>query len=145
MEGRDRPDPPRHPKRGRGGQITTHLLPKFQNMQSLGNVLAANLTTRGPQKEGGASLRQQQHAAEGGQGRVRGISVQPVFCRASPASFVKMTEMTEAHPATPTSPLPPHGLAERPSPRGSHGVQSRQAGTAQPHEEDSEANSLNLS
>ena len=79
-------------------------------MQSLGNVPAANLTTRGPQKEGGASLRQQQHAAEGGQGRVRGISVQPVFCRASPASFVKMTEMTEAHAATPTSPLPPHVL-----------------------------------
>ena len=47
--------------------------------------------TRSPQKEGGASLRQQQHTAEGGQGRVRGISVQPVLCRASPASFVKMT------------------------------------------------------
>ena len=105
MEGRDRPDHPRHPKGGRGGQITTHLLHKFPNMQSLGNVPAANLTTRGPLKEGGASLRQQHHAAEGGQGRVRGISVQPVFCRnlgprASRASFVKMTEMTEAHGPT---------------------------------------------
>ena len=103
MEGRDRPDPPRHPKGGRGGQITTHLLPKFQNMQSLGNVLAANLTTRGPLKEGGASLRQQHHAAEGDQGRVRGISAQPVLCRASPVSFIKMTTMTTAHLATPTS------------------------------------------
>ena len=105
MEGRDRPDHPRHPKGGRGGQITTHLLHKFPNMQSLGNVPAANLTTRGPLKEGGASLRQQHHAAEGGQGRVRGISAQPVFCRASPMSFVKMTTMTTAHLATPTSPL----------------------------------------
>ena len=110
MEGRDRPDHPRHPKGGRGGQITTHLLHKFPNMQSLGNVPAANLTTRGPLKEGGASLRQQPHAAEGGQGRVRGISAQPVFCRASPVSLVKMTTMTTTHPATPTSPLPPHVL-----------------------------------
>ena len=39
MEGRDRSDHPRHPKGGRGGQITTHLLPKFPNMQSLGNVI----------------------------------------------------------------------------------------------------------
>ena len=75
MEGRDRPDHPRHPTGGRGGQITTHLLPKFQNLQSLANVPAGNLTTRGPQKEGGASLRQKQHAAEGGQGRVRIIIV----------------------------------------------------------------------
>ena len=66
-------------------------------MQSLGNVPAANLTTRGPQKEGGASLRQQHHAAEGGHGRVRGISAQPVFCRASPVSFVKITQMTHVH------------------------------------------------
>ena len=44
-------------------------------------------------------------AVKGGQGRVGGISVQPVLCRASPVSFVKMTTMTTAHLATPTSPL----------------------------------------
>ena len=90
--------------------MVSHSESRFEQLssQDLGpSWMPASDTVTRVNSKPSASLQQEEamKGVEGGEGRVSGTSVQPVLCRASPVSFVKMTTMTTTHLATPTSPL----------------------------------------